>query len=187
MDQTQHSDSPTILVVEDDRDLADTYRLWLEPEYEVRTAYTGADGLAWYDQSVDVVLLDRRIPDLSGIEVLRTMSKRDIDDQKAMLTAVEPGRELADLPCDEYVTKPVSEATVRETVQELQIRSQLDDDLQRHFALTSKIVALEQSDADGSNEALTELRRDATQIRARIDDRFSDLDDFDSAFLTLQQ
>lgn len=185
MDQTQ-PETPTVLVVEDDRDLADTYELWLDPEYEVRTAYSGADGLALYDSAVDIVLLDRRIPDLSGLDVLRSMSKCGGDDQKALLTAVDPGRELVDLPCDDYVTKPVSESTLRETVQELQIRTQLDDDIQRHFALTSKIVALEQSDADGVDSAIADLRRDATQIRARIDDRLGELDEFDSAFLALE-
>ncbi|WP_435066631.1 response regulator [Haloplanus sp. C73] len=185
MDQTQH-ETPTVLVVEDDKDLADTYELWLDPEYEVRTAYSGADGLALYDSSVDVVLLDRCIPDLSGLDVLRSMSTRDINDQKAMLTAVDPGHELVDLPCDDYVTKPVSKSTLRETVQELQVRTRLDDDIQRHFALTSKIVALEQSDADGVDPAIEKLRRDASQIRARIDDRLSELDGYDSAFLALE-
>lgn len=179
-------DTPTVLVVEDDRDLADTYSLWLEPEYDVRTAYSGSDGLIWYDESVDVVLLDRRIPDFSGTTVLRNMAERDVDDQKALLTGVEPGSELVDLPCDDYVMKPVTKSELRDTVRELQMRSQLDDELQQHFTLTSKIVALENSDASGTDVAAEDLRREVEKVRARIEDRFSDLEGFESAFRTLQ-
>ena len=177
---------PKVLLVEDDRDLADTYEMWLDSEYDVQTAYSGADGLTWYDSTVDIVLLDRRMPALSGTTVIRNMDQRDVDDQKLLLTRVEPGQELVDLPCDEYLTKPVTEKKLRDTVRELQIRSELDDELQRHFTLLSKITALENSNATNTGASLTDLKREAERTRARIEDRLSDLEKPEMAYRTLE-
>jgi len=173
-------------VVEDDRELADTYSVWLEPEYEVRTAYSGSDGLTWYDSSVDIVLLDRQIPDLSGMTVIQNMEKRDVNDQKAMLTGLEPGSDLAELPCDEYLRKPVTKSQLRDAVDELRVRSDLDDELQRHFTLTSKIAALKNNDATDTADTVDALRREAEQTRARIEDQMSDLDEVRKAYKILE-
>lgn len=187
MSQTRRSgDEPTVLVVEDDRELADTYSVWLEPEYEVRTAYSGSDGLTWYDSSVDIVLLDRQIPDLSGMTVIQNMEKRDVNDQKAMLTGLEPGSDLAELPCDEYLRKPVTKSQLRDAVDELRVRSDLDDELQRHFTLTSKIAALKNNDATDTADTVDALRREAEQTRARIEDQMSDLDEVRKAYKILE-
>lgn len=180
------SEEQTVLVIEDDRDLADTYTAWLEPEYEVRTAYSGIDGLTWYDPAVDVVLLDRRLSTLSGTDVIKRMAQRDIDDQRALLTSVGPGEELVDLPCGQYLTKPVTKTELRDVLRELKIRSELDDELQQHFTLASKIAALENSDATGAELALEDLRREAKRVRARIEDRLSELDDLGYAYKVIE-
>ena len=176
---------PTVLVVEDDRALADTYAAWLDPAYDVRTTYSGSDGLAWYDPEVDVALIDRKLSESSGTGVIQKMEQRAVDDQKAMLTSVEPGRDLVDLPCDEYLTKPVTKSELRDVVRELQIRSELDNDLQRHFTLSSKIAALENSSATETDAAITVLEREAEQVRARIDDRLTKIEEVETAFHTI--
>jgi DNA-binding NtrC family response regulator len=190
MSETTHSpEMPTVLVVEDDRDLADTYSIWLESEYDVRTAYSGSDGLTLYDSAVDIVLVDRRVPDISGSDVVQNMAQRGFDDQKAMLTSIEPGRDLVDLPCDEYLTKPVTKTQLRDTVRELQMRSKLDGELQRHFTITTKIAALENSNATGTEAAIDELRRKADRTRARIEGQIEEIEDseeFDTAFRAIE-
>lgn len=178
----QSSETVTVLVVEDDRELADTYSTWLEPEYDTRTTYSGSGGLTWYDPSVDIVLLDRRIPDPSGTTVVQTMEQRDNNDQKAMLTALEPESDLAKLPCDEYLTKPVTKSQLREVVRDLNTRLELDDELQRHFRLISKITALENSGASDTADAIDSLRRKADQASSRIEDQLSDLDEPEKAY-----
>ena len=179
-------ETPTVLVVSDDHDLGDTYSVWLESEYDVRTTYSGSSGLTWYDPTVDIVLLDRHIPDLSGVEVVHNMAERDVDDQRALLTGADPGSELADLPCDACLRKPVTKAELRDTVRELQIRSKLDDELQRHFTLTSKIAALESSNAAETDDAIASLRRKAGRVRDRIEDRLDGLDEFEAGFRTIE-
>ncbi|TKX52052.1 response regulator, partial [Halorubrum sp. SS7] len=60
---------PLVLVVEDEPDLADLYAAWLGDEYRVRTAYGGREALDQLDETddeVDAILLDRRMPGLSG-------------------------------------------------------------------------------------------------------------------------
>jgi len=185
MPRESDSADPTVLVVEDDRDLAETYSLWLEPEYDVRTSNSGSDALTWYDSDVSVVILDRRIPDIPGSTVLQKMNERDIEDQKAMLTSTELGCDLVDVPCDEHLTKPLTKSELQETVHELQLRSQLDDELQRYFRLTSKIVAIENSSASGTEAAVEDLRKEVSRIRGQIQDRISELNGFDPAFRTI--
>ena len=36
-------ETPTVLLVDDERDLADLYAAWLADEYEIRTAYGGEE------------------------------------------------------------------------------------------------------------------------------------------------
>lgn len=178
-------ETPTVLVIEDDKAMADTYEIWLDSEYDVRTTYSGADGLARYDPSIDIVLLDRRLPDISGTAVVRSMAQRDVDDQKALLTSVDPGQELTELPCDEYLSKPITKSGLRDAIRELQIRSELDEELQRHFTLTSKIAALQNSEAGDADEALVALKQRVMRTRARIEDRLSELDDTGEAYKIL--
>ena len=64
------SAKPVVLVVDDDEDLADTCEYWLRDDYDVRVAYGGEDALNQIDETGDVVLLDRRMPKLSGDAVL---------------------------------------------------------------------------------------------------------------------
>ena len=97
----------TVLVVDDNRAVADTYAAFLDGEYAVRTAYGGEAALEALDASVDVMLLDRRMPDRSGDEVLAETNSRALDPRVVMLTAVDPDFDIVDMPFDAYVVKPV--------------------------------------------------------------------------------
>ena len=45
---------PTVLVTDDERDVADVYALHLDREYDTRVAYGGQEALKKLDSSVDV-------------------------------------------------------------------------------------------------------------------------------------
>ncbi len=60
------TDRPSVLIAEDEPDLANLYTSRLEERYDVRTAYDGTEALEAIDGDIDVVLLDRRMPGLSG-------------------------------------------------------------------------------------------------------------------------
>jgi len=156
---------PVVLVVDDDRDLADTCEYWLRDDYEVRVAYGGEEALDRMDEAVDVVLLDRRMPDLSGDDVLEAINERGFDCRVAMMTAVNPDTDIVEMPFDEYLVKPVDEAGVRGTVEELLVRSEFDEQLREYFALESIEEVLGDRNAGdlgdpAALEALTSRLRD---------------------------
>ena len=137
------TDTPVVLAVDDDEKLLETYEMWLAADYDLRTAGDGERALERLDDDVDVVLLDRLMPDLAGEDLLREIRDRDIECQVAMVTAVEPDFDIAEMPFDAYVSKAVDEATVRETVERLAARAQYDALLREHYAVAEKLATLE--------------------------------------------
>lgn len=166
---------PTVLVVDDDRDAADLITRYIADDYDVETVYSGQDALDTVDSSVDVVLLDRRMPDVSGDEVLEAIREREIDCRVVMITAVEASLEIIDLPFDDYLAKPVSRAIVQDAVERMVTRDAYDESIQEIVAVATKMATLESklpihklkaSDEYAALEDhLSELREDA-----RIDD-----------------
>jgi len=133
----------TVLVVEDEEPLADLYRDWLADTYDVRVANTGRDALDQLEEAVDVVLLDRRLPGISGHEVLNQARASDEDYQVAMVTAVEPDVDVLEMGFDDYVSKPIERDELRSLVASLAARNQYSGYVQRYFRLLSKRAALE--------------------------------------------
>jgi predicted DNA binding protein/DNA-binding response OmpR family regulator len=165
---------PVVLVVDDDRDLADTCEYWLRDDYEVRVAYGGESALDLMDDAVDVVLLDRRMPDRSGDEVLEEIDARGFDCRVAMMTAVEPDTDIVEMPFDEYLVKPVDEDDLRETVEELLVRSEFDDRIREYFALVSTETVLDERDVSelGNPDVLDDLTERVRRLR---DERESEI------------
>ncbi len=101
----------TLLFIEDDDGIRLALRLALEDEgYTVHEAANGADGLVQFgEHEVDLVLLDLRLPDMSGFDVCRELRADSIvpiiiitaqTDTHDMVAGLEAG-------ADDYVTKPV--------------------------------------------------------------------------------
>jgi len=134
----------SVLVVDDDRDLADTYALWLREHVDVHVAYAGEDALDVLEsESVDVVLLDRRMPSLSGDDVLAAMRERGHDQRVAMVTAVDPTPSAVELAFDDYLLKPVRRDALRSTVESLLWLADRPTAFRTYFALQSTLAALE--------------------------------------------
>jgi len=133
----------TVLVVEDDERLASLFRNWLEDRYDVRVAYDLEEARNGLDESVDAVLLDRKLPTGRGDDLLETIEARDLSPAVAMVTAVDPDVDLATQPVDTYVVKPVDAGTVRDLVEELLRRREYASSLQELLALISRRVTIE--------------------------------------------
>ena len=102
----------TVLVVDDDANVVELTRLYLERDgYRVVSASDGADGLALArEEQPSLVVLDVMLPRVNGLEVCRTL-RQESSVPIIMLTArVEEEDRLAglDLGADDYVTKPFS-------------------------------------------------------------------------------
>ncbi|OYR62378.1 hypothetical protein DJ71_23775, partial [Halorubrum sp. E3] len=48
------AEAPTILIVDDDKDLADTYAMWLPDEYDVEIRYSGVQARKRIDDDLDL-------------------------------------------------------------------------------------------------------------------------------------
>ena len=101
----------TLLFIEDDEAIRTALRLVLEDEgYEVAEASDGETGIKMFGQiDPDLVLLDLRLPDISGFEVCRAIRRTSIT-PVIMVTAQTDTSDLVngfDAGADDYVTKPV--------------------------------------------------------------------------------
>lgn len=132
-----------VLVVDDERGIADLFSAWLEAEYDVRTAYGGESALEQVGPETDVVLLDRRMPQVSGDQVLEEIRTRELPCHVAMVTAVEPDVDIVEMGFDDYVVKPVDRATLVETVERMLAFGDLGPGAKAYYAGVSKRTVLE--------------------------------------------
>ncbi len=100
-----------ILLVEDERKVASFIaRALKENTYAVDVAETGEKALELgTDVHYDAILLDVRLPGMSGIEVCRELRQRGIESPVLILTArglTEQKVEGLDAGADDYLTKP---------------------------------------------------------------------------------
>lgn len=173
----------TVLIVDDEQPITDAYAQWLEDDYEVRTAYSGSEALEKLDEEVDAVLLDRRMPNLSGEDVLARIHEQGLNCRVALVSAVEPDFDILELGFDAYLEKPVSEAEeLLETVETLLKRSTYDSQMQRFLSLANKKAALETKKSPeelDANDEYAQLTEELAELRSQLSDTAGTLDDED--------
>ena len=187
------SDTSAVLVVDDEPQLADLFAVWLGEDWEVRTAYDGESAIEMMDETIDIVLLDRRMPGLSGDEVLNNFREHGYDCPVIMVTAVDPDFDIVEMGFDEYVVKPITKDDLLDTVSSVYSRTEYDDTMQEYFSLVSKRAVLEAeksaSELEDSEEyqllqrRIDRLRHDADESVAQLQEH----DDFAQAFQNLSQ
>ena len=124
----------TILVIEDDPDIADLIRVNLtELGLTIQHADTGAKGLAYaLENHYDLMLLDVMLPGINGLDICRQIREQKPQQAITMLTSKnsETDRVLGlELGADDYMTKPFSvrelQARVRAQLRKVHAVSQL--------------------------------------------------------------
>jgi len=178
-------DRAVVLVVDDEENVAEVFALWLEEDYEVRVALSGEEAMATLDDGVDAVLLDRRMPGLSGDDVLEKMRGQGLRIPVAMVTAVDPDFDILEMAFDDYLTKPVSKEELKTTIERLLTLSDYDVRAQQHFALAQKLATVEseksEAELDDSEEYQTmreqmrDLQDEMDALVAGMDERASTL------------
>ena len=99
-----------ILVVDDEKEIADLIELYLTNEaYEVRKFYNGTDALAWLEsETPDLAVLDVMLPDMSGFTICQKIRETQ-NFPIIMLTAKDEEIDKITgltLGADDYMTKP---------------------------------------------------------------------------------
>lgn len=169
---------PEILVVEDESSLASLYETWLGEEYEIHRATNGEEALDLVDDTIDVVLLDRRLPEMSGDELLGRIREKDLDCQVAMVTAVAPDFDILRLDIDEYVQKPVDEEKLKSVVSQLYRRKSIEEAISGFLQLVTKKDVLESEKSGDELEDHPEyksLKSELVGRRRQIDSLLSEL------------
>ncbi|WP_299265948.1 response regulator [Halorientalis sp.] len=179
------SAAATVLVVDDETEVADVYALKLEREYDVQVAYGGQEALEEADGDVDVVLLDRRMPDVSGDAVLEELRDRGLDCRVIMITAVDPDFDIIEMPFDDYLCKPVESDDLVGAVNQQLAADAYDDRLTEYYEVASKLALLEAEKTPQEleeNDDVTTLRERAERLEAEMADSLSNFEGFEIAF-----
>jgi two-component system response regulator CiaR len=99
-----------VLLVEDNIEISQNIVEYFKCEVEIKAVYNGADAIQYLDAyTYDVVILDLMLPEVSGMDVLKNISKNCLNTGVIILTAKE---ELGDklkafnLGANDYLTKP---------------------------------------------------------------------------------
>lgn len=101
-----------ILLVEDEKNLADSIKLFLKGEnFKIIAAYDGDEAIEkFYDETPDLVLLDINLPGKNGWEVCNEV-KRNSSIPVIMMTARDSEYDELkglELGADDYITKPIN-------------------------------------------------------------------------------
>ena len=104
--------SKKILVVDDDKSILRTFaRILQKSGYEIETAETGKEAIEKAEtQHYDLALVDIRLPDMDGTDLLSKLKKPLQNTIKIMITgfpSLETGIKALDEGADAYLVKPV--------------------------------------------------------------------------------
>lgn len=117
-----------ILLVEDDRGIAQTIKEGLKHHHVVDVTYTGQKGLTQAQSSeieYDTIILDVSLPDIDGVQICARLRDSRISTPILMLTAkdaVQDKVKALDAGADDYLTKPFHFAELQARLRALQRR-----------------------------------------------------------------
>ena len=136
-----------ILVVEDDRNISDLIRMYLEKEgFEVRSAYDGGKAVEEYDrQAPDMVLLDIMLPVMDGwavcahirekgkTPIIMLTAKSDVGDR---ITGLEMG-------ADDYIVKPFEMKELLARINAVLRRTEIPNDTSKRLTFDRLVIDLD--------------------------------------------
>jgi len=124
------ANAPRILVVDDELGPRESLRMLLKPAYQITTADSGRAALEMLPQiRPDVVILDIKMPEMDGLEVLRRVKRADPTIEVVMITAyasLETVKLALTHGAFEYLIKPFSRQDLEDVVRRALVRRQAD-------------------------------------------------------------
>ncbi|MBD3355121.1 response regulator [Candidatus Woesearchaeota archaeon] len=107
-----------ILVVDDESEDLDTMKTILEKEgYEVTAVSDGTDALdKLTGNGFDIILMDIRMPELSGYELLRMLREKINHHAKMLYVSIVPEKEIDMTDADGFIQKPFSPESLLKAV-----------------------------------------------------------------------
>ena len=182
--------SQRVLIIDDELGPRESLRILLKNEYEVFCADSVMKGLQFLrDKNPDAIVMDIRMPGMTGIEGLREIRRIDPNVSVIMLTgfgALETAQEAIRLGANDYLKKPFDTRemldTIRRNVQRSEItrrRSKTERELQdlnrqlvQELATKDRMASLGQASA----ELVHDLRNPLTVILGYVQILAEDLE-----------
>ncbi len=117
---TVSTDLPQILVIDDEIGPRESLRMLLKPDYQVHTADCVEAGMKLLkEKQPDTIVMDIRMPGITGIEGLRKIREIDPHLSVIMLTgfgALETAKEALRLGANDYISKPFDAGEMRDVI-----------------------------------------------------------------------
>src|SRR5246500_1812463 len=117
---TAATDLPQVLVIDDEIGPRESLRMLLKPNYQVHTADCVEAGIKLLrEKQPDTIVMDIRMPGMTGIEGLRKIREIDPHLSVIMLTgfgALETAKEAVRLGANDYISKPFDAGEMREVI-----------------------------------------------------------------------
>jgi signal transduction histidine kinase len=114
------TDLPEILVIDDEVGPRESLRMLLKPDYQVHTANCVAAGIKLLqEKQPDTIVMDIRMPGMTGIEGLRKIREIDPHLSVIMLTgfgSLNTAKEALRLGANDYISKPFDAREMREVI-----------------------------------------------------------------------
>lgn len=180
-----HGSTARALVVDDEPLLTDLISEWVMEKWACETANSGSEALDRLDDSFDIVLLDRQMPDVSGEEVLDEIRKRGLPTQVMMVSGVEPDFDIVELPIDDYLKKPVDRPELQEKIEQLLMRRTYHPNLQKFFICVAKLDQLEKAKSATEltdDERYLTLKAEADKLRQEANATLGEMTEHVSEF-----
>ena len=121
-------EKPTLLIVDDEPGPRESLRIVFKDRYQCVTATCGREGIEYArTHTVDAAILDIKMPDLTGVDVLRELKEIDPDIECVMLTGyetIETARAAVRFGAADYLNKPFDVFSVREVLDKCMKRRQ---------------------------------------------------------------
>ncbi len=119
---------PTLLIVDDEAGPRESLRIVFKDRYNCAVATCGRDGVEYArTHPVDTAILDIKMPDISGVDVLRTLKELDPHIECVMLTGyetIETARAAVRYGAADYLNKPFDVFNVRDLIEKCMARRQ---------------------------------------------------------------
>jgi DNA-binding response OmpR family regulator len=101
-----------VLIVDDDKSITTVYKMMLEEQgYNVHTASSGKEAISLTEASYDLIILDIKLPDITGDEMANVLKERRMADNIVLMTGFPELRDCIDMlgvGIQEILIKPIA-------------------------------------------------------------------------------
>ncbi|MFC1703556.1 response regulator [Candidatus Omnitrophota bacterium] len=113
-----------ILICDDELGIRESLKLILEKDYKVLSAVNGTECLDCLSQTadIDLVLMDIKMPQVNGIEILRQIKSNNPKIKVIMVTgykSVETATEAVKAGASDYIVKPFNSKDILDTLKKV--------------------------------------------------------------------